>query len=342
MKVVVDKNTINRIDKSKYELIYVFDNEALEDLLKLDIYCINKHYIEALEDVDINLTKYDVVCKKKANIEDKDWDNIPEVRDYKIGIIIPNCNYEEWLEKSIGSVLKQTYTNYQIIFVDDCSKDDSVEIAKKLLKAPHKVIELKQKRLNGGARNEAYLHLDDDVDYVMYVDSDDWLLNENALKIINDNLQGNPDVLFIGMSAYKNGNTEEIFEPRYKDRYDAMIGWSGSCGKIIRKGLATSKDCLYAEGTLKEDRNQHRRVCIKMDNFRLLKKPLYVWNRTNTKSVTTVRDNVIWKTSTIRQYADTLQLALEVKGQDENVDRIMEEAVKMCKKEMENGGDRQW
>jgi glycosyltransferase involved in cell wall biosynthesis len=204
------------------------------------------------------------------------------------------------------------------------------------------LVKLKQKRLNGGARNEAYLHISEDVDYVMYVDSDDWLLNENVLEQINRALINNPDVLFIGMSDYKNGITKECYKPEYKDKYDAIKGWSGSCGKVIKKELATRQECLYPEGTLKEDRTQHRKICIYMNSFDLLKKPLYVWNRSNSKSVTTIREKVIWGTSTIRHYADTLQLALSVKGKDEKIDRILDEAVKKCKKEMEDGNDQQW
>ena len=79
-----------------------------------------------------------------------------------------------------------------------------------------------------------------------------------------------------------------------------------------------------------------------MKTFEILSEPIYVWNQTNTKSVTTIREKTIWGTSTIRHYADTLQLALSVKGKDAKIDRILDEAVRKCKKEMDEGGDRQW
>lgn len=341
MKVAIDKDCVKCIeDFTEFDYIYVYEDELLEDLLKLKLHCINKAF---LDEVDINLSKYDIKCLKKANINDKDWKKPPELKQNKFGIIIPNCNYAEWLDKCIGSIVSQTYKNYEIIFVDDCSTDNSVDKVENYVdKANIKIVQLKQKRLNGGARNEAYLYLSDDVDYVMYVDSDDWLLNENVLEQINRALINRPDVLFIGMSDYINGRTTECFKPTYKDKYEAIKGWSGSCGKIIEKELATRQECLYNEGTLKEDRNQHRRICIYMNTFELLPKPLYVWNKSNRKSVTTIREKVIWGTSTIRQYADTLQLALSVKGQDEKIDRILQDAVKKCKKEMEDGNDRQW
>lgn len=340
MVIAVDKNSYKVAKNDGNEYIYLYEDESLKDLMKTKLHCIE--YTEC-EFVDINTTDYSIDCYKKCKITDKNWDKLPPKIDYKIGIIIPNYNYEHTIEKCLNSILEQTYTNYEIIFVDDMSTDKSVKIAKSLLKPPHKVIELKQKRLNGGARNEAYLHLSEDVDYVYYVDSDDWLYDKNVLKMINDKLQKKPDVLFVGMASFRSEKTEICFIPQYKDRYEALKGWSGSCGKVIKKSLATRQECLYKEGTLKEDKNQHCKICIYMKSFDLLKKPIYVWNQTNIKSVTTVRKrNPLWETSTIRHYADTKELLLSVKGQDPKIDRILQNRLSMCEQECNSGGDRQW
>lgn len=340
MKIAIDKNSISAI-KDNNEYIYVFDNEPLKELLKTKLHCI---YYKNISFVDINLTGFNIDCIKKASIKEKDYDKLPPKIDYKIGIIVPNYNYEHTIEKCLNSIAKQTYKNYEVIFVDDMSTDKSVDIAYKFVdKLTHiKIIQLQQKRYNGGARNEGYLHLSDDVDYVWYVDSDDWIKDEYALEKINNKLQMKPDVLFIGWAKYEGVKEETAFIPEYTNRYEAIEGWSGSCGKVIKKSLATRQECLYNEGTLKEDKNQHRKICIYMNSFANLKEPVYVWNRTNTKSVTTVRDNILWKTSTIRHYADTLQLYLSVKGRDSEMDKILKEKVKLTEQEMLGGGDLQY
>ena len=185
MKIAVNKESISAVKKDNNEYIYLFDKEPYEELIKTKLHCIHYKYCKS---VDINLTDYDIDCIKQAKITDEDWKNV-EKKNYKIGIIVPNYNYEHTIEKCLTSILNQTYNNYEIIFVDDMSTDNSTKIAHKLLKTPHKVIELKQKRYNGGARNEAYLHLSKDVDYVYYIDSDDWLYDNNALEKINNALQ---------------------------------------------------------------------------------------------------------------------------------------------------------
>lgn len=344
MKIAVDKNSyqVAKNDGNKY--IYLYEDEPLEKLMKTKLHCMEYNECEF---VDINTTDYNIDCIKKCKITDKDWNKLPEKVDYKIGIIIPNYNYEHTIEKCLTSIFSQTYTNYEIIFVDDMSTDNSVNIAKKYqdyyTDYVLKIVQLKQKRLNGGARNEAYLHLSDDVDYVYYIDSDDWLYDENALEEINNKLQSKPDVLFVGIAEYKKGKTKICDIPEYKNKYEAIAGWSGSCGKVIKKKLATRQECLYNEGTLKEDKNQHCKICIYMNNFQLLKKPVYVWNKENYKSVTTVRTiNPLWETSTIRHYADTMELYLREKGKDEKIDKFLESRLQMTKKEIEEGKDRQW
>ena len=54
--------------------------------------------------------------------------------DYKkISIIIPCYNCENWLERSLNSLINQTCDNFEIIFIDDGSKDNSSETAKIIL-----------------------------------------------------------------------------------------------------------------------------------------------------------------------------------------------------------------
>ena len=340
MKIAVDKYSYQIAKNDGNEYIYLYEDATLQELMKTRLHCMEYNECEY---ADINTTDYNIDCLKKCKITEPGWNELPDYKEYKIGIIIPNYNYEHTIKKCIDSILNQTYQNFEIIYVDDCSTDNSVEIVKGIKSDKIKIVELKQKRLNGGARNEGYLHLSEDVDYVYYIDSDDWLYDNEVLENINKKLQSYPDVLFVGLARYKRGKTEIVDIPEYLDKYEAIRGWSGSCGKVIKKRLATRQECLYNEGTLKEDKNHHCKICINMKDFQILKKPCYVWNQENMKSVTTVRRiNPLWETSTIRHYADTMQLYLEQKGKDPKIDEYLEERLKLTKKEIETNGDKQY
>lgn len=214
-------------------------------------------------------------------------------KDYKFSIIIPNYNNAKWLEKCLNSVLNQTYKNYEIIFIDDMSEDNSLEIANRLLKPPNKVLKVPYKKYNGGSRNIGIMEATGD--YILCIDSDDWLKNENTLKDINDNLD-DEDIMFLGFDMHKDG-VEGIgpFKPNYETMYQAFINdvcaiWT----KVVKTPLL--KDTLFPESTLAEDRVHHYRLCEKANSFTCLNKSTHVWNRSNTTSVTTKRE-AMWEMS---------------------------------------------
>lgn len=94
------------------------------------------------------------------------------MRDYKVSIIMPTYNAENYLRRSITSVLNQTYINWELYIVDDGSRDRSIELCKQFEKGDHRIHLLENE--HGGtakARNAALDRIDGD--YVAFLDSDD-------------------------------------------------------------------------------------------------------------------------------------------------------------------------
>ena len=54
-----------------------------------------------------------------------------------VSVIIPNYNHAQYLEQRLDSVFGQTYPNYEVIFLDDCSKDNSLEVINRYKNNPH-------------------------------------------------------------------------------------------------------------------------------------------------------------------------------------------------------------
>lgn len=93
----------------------------------------------------------------------------------KISIIVPIYNVEKYLEKSVNSILNQTYKNLEIILVDDGATDNSGKIADELAKTDSRIKVIHKE--NGGlssARNEGMKYVTGD--YIAFLDSDDCII----------------------------------------------------------------------------------------------------------------------------------------------------------------------
>ena len=95
-----------------------------------------------------------------------------------VTIIVPVYNREKYIKETIDSILKQTYTNYEVIFIDDCSTDGSLEILEEYcnLYNNFKLIKLKRNMGVSFARNIGIRKASGR--YIAFLDSDDlWLSN---------------------------------------------------------------------------------------------------------------------------------------------------------------------
>lgn len=94
--------------------------------------------------------------------------------ELKISVIMSAYNAEKTIEKAIKSVVDQTYNNYELIVIDDCSTDRTLEIAKEW-ENNNKRIKVINHSVNRGAGYSRASGLKASTgDYTMFLDSDDW------------------------------------------------------------------------------------------------------------------------------------------------------------------------
>lgn len=110
----------------------------------------------------------------------------------KLTIIIPTYNSEKYIEKCIISILKQTYTNLEIIIIDDNSSDNTYEICQKIQKDDLRIKPIRNSK-NEGVSITRNLGIDIATgEYITFVDSDDYIeenLYEKLIeKIENENI----------------------------------------------------------------------------------------------------------------------------------------------------------
>lgn len=145
-----------------------------------------------------------------------------------ISIVVPIYNAEMYLKDCLDSILAQTYTEYELILIDDGSKDNSVAICEEYQKRDSRIFIYSKE--NGGpsaARN--YGVSQSKGEYITFIDSDD-IVDSRYLKVLVDLLEKTKcDISAVGLTLVR--------KPVLKKKLN---------GKIIEfSGKSAIKDMLY-------------------------------------------------------------------------------------------------
>lgn len=100
----------------------------------------------------------------------------------KISIIVPVYNTEKYLVRCIESVIRQTYTDWELLLVDDGSKDSSGRICDQYAGQDIRIKVIHNQNQGPAASRESGIH-NAESEFVMFADSDDWL-DEDILQIM--------------------------------------------------------------------------------------------------------------------------------------------------------------
>ena len=190
-----------------------------------------------------------------------------------ISVIVPVYNVEKYLNKCIKSILNQSYTEYEIILVDDGSTDSSGEICDKYsFNSKVKVIH----KENGGLSDARNVGIDlAKGDFITFVDSDDWVDSDYLKILINTQILFNSDIVISGLIDYFgnenikpeysnfsiNLSKEECFKKiLLQDDIDV-----NATAKLYRKSLFSK--IRYVKGQLYEDINIIDKIIENADNI---------------------------------------------------------------------------
>lgn len=179
----------------------------------------------------------------------------------KISVIIPVYNAEKYLKKCIESVINQTYKNWEIIAIDDESKDESYKILQEYAKKDARIIvETKANEGPGLTRNKA---LDKATgDYIVFLDSDDYI-EKNYFQSLAREAENGSDVVFIDvvqrkpngdvikyekMSAFESNNRKDIIGCQMS----GYMPWGG-VRKAAKRLLIEKHHLRYTADTVGEE-----------------------------------------------------------------------------------------
>ena len=104
-------------------------------------------------------------------------------------IVIPSYNNQQWYERNVQSVLSQNYTNFRIIYCDDCSPDGTGKLVQEYLvdNDPNNKVCLIKNTTRRGPLHNMYtmVHMCEDDEIVVTLDGDDWFSDSNVLSKLN-------------------------------------------------------------------------------------------------------------------------------------------------------------
>lgn len=128
----------------------------------------------------------------------------------KVSIVVPVYNMNDYLAKCINSLISQTYQAIEVILVNDGSTDNSGVICDEFARRDDRIRVIHQE--NGGlsnARNNGTKAATGD--FILYLDSDDWIDKETCMVTITTALQNSADIVFWShKKEYADGQSKEI------------------------------------------------------------------------------------------------------------------------------------
>lgn len=203
-------------------------------------------------------------------------------------------NSEKFIDRAIQSLLNQTYKNFEIILVNDCSTDQTLLVCEKYIKSNIKLLDLDK---NSGVSNARNIGLQNAKgEYVLFLDSDDWL-DRNTLYLLNENIK-NSDMLIYGVIY--NRNDKQVAQPlptigkfSVTDLFSmgsilfdvSILHWVTN--KVFNLSIIHKNNLLFDQ-TLKmgEDLDFCMKYLEKIKFITVLDKYLYYYDRTNNQSLT--------------------------------------------------------
>lgn len=236
--------------------------------------------------------------------------------DKLVSVIIIAYNIEQYIEKCLDSVLNQTYTNLEIMVVDDASTDKTRQICDEYVGKDSrvKVIHLSK---NEGAANARNLAIENtNGEYLTFIDGDDWV-NDNYVEEFLDLAEKNNAEAVIG-PYYRFSDKEGMFyfydagystgelklDDYLRERTLKKVAWyTTAWGKLYHRRLFNEKlygaDYFPSDVIMGEDQLIIHRLCLRANRIWYDQNACYCWR---------IRENSITQASmTVKKASDYLE-----------------------------------
>ncbi len=223
-------------------------------------------------------------------------------KEMKLSIIVPvyNMASDHKLEYCLDSLVNQTVEDYEIIAVDDCSTDNSMEILKEYERRfPEKfrAVHSEVNRHQGGAKNIGLRMAKGE--WIGFIDSDDWIRPDMYERLIERAKSTGADLagcdycltdvhsMEVGQIVHNNKKSQSGILNKEK-RASLILDGGSLVVKIFRRSMIMEKELWFPEGIFYEDNALGNSYLVLAKHFEYIEEPMYYYYQHDTSTVHTI------------------------------------------------------
>ncbi len=256
----------------------------------------------------------------------------------KFSIIIPVYNAEKYFHKCVNSILSQTYTNFELILVDDASPDKCGFMCDEFAQKDSRITVIHKE--NGGAASARNVGIKAAKgDYLLFVDSDDYWICDNVLEKVCSHLEKYNSVMAqFGFYKQFSDDSEPILCGNRSFDNDSILSENiylsspvaarkispSACGTVVLRRFVVDNKLYFPEGIKCEDIEWAFNLFVLKPKSTFMNDSFYVYRFNREGSVTNTIDN-----RHLTQYCDILERSVSLieSKKDASLDAVMSYAM---------------
>lgn len=223
-----------------------------------------------------------------------------------ISIIIPVYNCEKYISTCLSSIASQTYKNFELLLINDCSTDNTFNIINEYLDEHPinnvNIVTLGQNSGQSTARNMGIRHAKGE--YILFMDSDDSISSDCLELMVNKMEEDNVDIVIGENIIQKDDDSKYItvdIEKDYIYGNDKILSlfvnnkwYNPVWNKLIKKEIITKNELFFKDGLIFEDELWSFMLATKVNSMSVIRKPLYTYNIRPNSTMTSNKNAKRW------------------------------------------------
>ena len=213
----------------------------------------------------------------------------------KVSVIMPMYNVSKVIKRAVESLYAQTLSGIELIFVDDCSKDDTLDTLKALLPQKEgvqvKIVRHAENRGVAVARNTGLEHATGE--YIYYVDADDYIKPNTLDKLYSKAQESGADIVGCEWFLTFEKNERHMKQADVSTGNELFIKMAHGVMRwnlwlfLVKRSLYETKGFRFIEGmNMGEDMMVMMKLALHANRVEMIHEPLYHYIQTNSSSLT--------------------------------------------------------